>query len=189
MVCQFGPTDDVHLALPSRDHHCFNPRKGRRLVASATRIAASPAVTAAFEMLRSDGRIEEMAVNDDAKIELLDAMFLAFNRHDAAAVVALMTDDCIFETAGGPDIHGTRHVGKVAVKAAFEQVWHAFPDVRWDEVRHFGCGERAVSQWVFRATRPDGARIEAQGCDLFTFRGGTVALKQAFRKDRPAQAG
>jgi ketosteroid isomerase-like protein len=126
--------------------------------------------------------------HDDATIELLDAMFAAFNRHDSAGVVALMTDDCIFETAAGPDIHGNRHVGKAAVKKAFEQVWQAFPDVRWDEVQHFGCGERAVSQWVIRATRPDGARIEAQGCDLFTLRGGMVAIKQAFRKDRPVQA-
>jgi len=42
-----------------------------------------------------------------------------------------------------------------------------------------------VSEWVFRATRADGARIEVQGCDLFTLRDGKVAAKRAFRKDRP----
>jgi hypothetical protein len=27
--------------------------------------------------------------------------------------------------------------------------------------------------------------MEAQGCDLFTFRDGKIAVKQAFRKSRP----
>jgi ketosteroid isomerase-like protein len=125
--------------------------------------------------------------NPGDTIDLLRAMFVAFNAHDAGAVVNLMTEDCTFETAAGPEIHGARHVGRAAVRAAFEQAWANFPDVRWDDARHFTCGDRAVSEWVFRATRPDGSRIEVQGCDLFTIRDGKVAVKQAFRKERPVQ--
>lgn len=117
---------------------------------------------------------------------LLDEMFAAFNAHDAAKVVSLMTEDCVFETAAGPEEYGARHVGRAAVKTAFENVWGAMPDVRWDVTGHFVAGDRAVSEWVFRATRADGARIEVQGCDLFTLRDGKVAAKRAFRKDRPA---
>ena len=123
----------------------------------------------------------------DETIAVLRSMFEAFNRHDAAAVAALMTEDCIFETAAGPDVHGQRHSGRPAAQAAFEQVWTALPDVRWDDVRHFCSGNRAVSEWVFRATRSDGSRIEVQGCDLFTIRHGKVAVKQAFRKERSPQ--
>jgi ketosteroid isomerase-like protein len=50
---------------------------------------------------------------------------------------------------------------------------------------HFVAGDRAVSEWIFRATRPDGARIEVEGCDLFSLRDGRIAAKRAFRKDRP----
>jgi hypothetical protein len=31
-------------------------------------------------------------------------------------------------------------------------------------------------------------RIEAEGCDLFTFRGDKICVKSAFRKDRHLQA-
>jgi ketosteroid isomerase-like protein len=116
---------------------------------------------------------------------MLDDVFRAFNAHDAAKVVSYMTDDCLFETAAGPEVFGARHSGKDAVKAAFEGVWKNFPDVRWDVTGHFVSGDRAVSEWVFRATRADGMRIEAQGCDLFTLRDGKIAVKRAFRKDRP----
>ena len=133
------------------------------------------------------GQIERIhALSSNATITgLLDEMFAAFNAHDAAKVVSLMTEDCVFETAVGPEEFGARHVGRAAVKTAFENVWAAMPDVRWDVTGHFVAGDRAVSEWVFRATRSDGARIEVQGCDLFTLRDGKVSVKRAFRKDRP----
>lgn len=116
---------------------------------------------------------------------LLDELFKAFNAHDAAKVVSLMTEDCVFEAAAGAESFGARHSGRAAVATAFENVWKGLPDVRWDVTGHFQAGDRAVSEWVFRATRPDGSRIEVQGCDLFTLRDGKVAVKQAFRKERP----
>ena len=117
-------------------------------------------------------------------MRLLDALFDAFNAHDAAKVVSLMTEDCVFEAAAGTEVFGARYTGPDAVRAAFENVWKGLPDVRWDVSRHFHVGDRAVSEWVFRATRADGSRVEVQGCDLFTLRDGKVAVKQAFRKER-----
>ena len=118
-------------------------------------------------------------------VQLLDELFRAFNAHNADKVVSLMTEDCVFEAAAGPEVHGARHVGRAAVKAAFENAWKGLPDVRWDVTAHFVAGDRAVSEWIFRATRPDGARIEVEGCDLFSLRDGRIAAKRAFRKDRP----
>ena len=46
-------------------------------------------------------------------------------------------------------------------------------------------GDFGVSEWIFTGTRADGARIEAEGCDLFTFQDGKIAVKRAFRKQRP----
>lgn len=133
----------------------------------------------------SPGNWEPLFVSQAETTKLLNALFEAFNAHDAAAVVALMTDDCIFEAAAGPEAYGARHIGKAAVRAAFENVWASMPDVQWEVQRHYHVGDRAVSEWLFKATRADGARIEVQGCDLFTLRDGKVALKQAFRKERP----
>ena len=39
-------------------------------------------------------------------VAVLDAMFAAFNRHDATAVVAMMTEDCVFEAAVGAEVFG-----------------------------------------------------------------------------------
>jgi hypothetical protein len=43
-----------------------------------------------------------------------------------------------------------------------------------------------VSEWTFTGTRMDGTRVEVNGCDLFTFRDGKIAVKNSFRKNRPA---
>ena len=42
-----------------------------------------------------------------------------------------------------------------------------------------------MSEWIFRATTKDGSKIEAEGVDLFGFKGDKICSKSAFRKDRP----
>jgi len=42
-----------------------------------------------------------------------------------------------------------------------------------------------VSQWTFTGTAADGSRVETDGVDVFTFRDGKIAVKNAFRKARP----
>lgn len=116
----------------------------------------------------------------------LQAFADAWNRHDVDALMAFMAPDCVFESSAGPDACGTRFQGEEAVRAAFAQVWSDFPDAHWGDARHFVCGDRGVSEWTFTGTRAaDGTRVEVQGCDLFTFRGGRIALKNSYRKNRP----
>lgn len=129
-----------------------------------------------------------MADLDTVRRNLLDTLFVAFNRHDAAGVMACMTDDIVFDTAAGPDICGRRLNGTAEVRAAFEGTWTNMPDVSWECTRHAVFGDRGLSEWIFRATAADGRRIEAQGCDIFEFRGDRICGKSAFRKDRPPQA-
>lgn len=121
----------------------------------------------------------------DASREVLEAVFQAFNRHDADGVMAHMSENIIFEAIGGDESYGSRLVGHAAVKAAFEGVWANFPDVQWRDHKHFACGDRGVSEWTFTATQADGSVIEADGCDLFRFADGLIVEKKAFRKNRP----
>ena len=116
---------------------------------------------------------------------VLQAFADAWNRHDIDALMSFMSDDCVFEASAGPDICGTRYAGRAAVKAAFAEVWATFPDAHWGGARHFVQGERGVSEWTFTGTRADGTRVEVHGCDVFTFRGGKIALKDSYRKNRP----
>lgn len=120
----------------------------------------------------------------------LQAFADAWNRHDGEALMRFMTDDCRFESSAGPDVCGTAYVGREAVRAGFSDVWKVFPDAQWRSARHFVCGDRGVSEWTFTGTRSeDGARIEVNGCDVFTFRDGKIALKNSYRKNRPPLPG
>ena len=112
----------------------------------------------------------------------------AFNRHDVDAVMAAMTDDCVFEASAGPEVAGQRCEGRHAVRAAYAAVFETFHDAQWANPRHLIVGNRGVSEWTFTGTRADGTRMEVDGCDLFTFRGGKIAVKNSYRKNRPALA-
>lgn len=117
--------------------------------------------------------------------EFLDAFADAWNRHDLDAIMSFMTDDCVFDASAGPDVCGTHYAGREAVRAAFAEVWATFPDAQWGGARHFVQGARGVSEWTFTGTRADATRVEVHGCDLFTFRGGKIAFKNSYRKNRP----
>lgn len=115
----------------------------------------------------------------------LKTLFDAFNRHDIDGVMQFFAEDCVFNAVGGPDVHGNRIEGARAIAEAFNGVWTAMPDAEWAGHSHFTAGDRGVSEWTFRGTAADGSRIEAEGCDLFTFANGKIVRKQAFRKNRP----
>ena len=120
-----------------------------------------------------------------------DAQFLkafadAWNRHDIDALMSFMADDCAFHAVAGPDLLGRSFVGRDAVREGFRLAWQTFPDAAWLDGDHLVCGDRGVSESTFRGTKADGTRIEARMVDVFTFRDGKIAVKNAYRKDRPA---
>lgn len=115
---------------------------------------------------------------------MLDEFSAAWNKHDADSLMSFMTADCIFTTSAGPQVHGERYEHFDMVKAAYESIWMTFPDAQWLEATHFISGNRGVSEWTFRGTSQSGVLVEARGCDLFTFRGGKIHIKDSFRKQR-----
>ena len=117
-------------------------------------------------------------------LALLDAFADAWNRHDTDAILSMMTEDCVFETSRGPDVKGTVYIGQGEVRRGIDEVFTTFADARWNSPRHFIARDRGVSEWVFTATGTDGARVEVQGCDVFTFRQGKIAVKNSYRKQR-----
>ncbi|UCH17869.1 MAG: nuclear transport factor 2 family protein [Burkholderiales bacterium] len=124
----------------------------------------------------------------EVTVEMLQAFADAWNSHDPEALMSFMSDDCVFEASAGPEVAGTRYVGREAVKAGYLEVFATFPDAHWGNARHFIHGNRGVSEWTFTGTRPDGSRVEVNGCDLFTFRDGKIAIKNSYRKNRPPVA-
>jgi steroid delta-isomerase-like uncharacterized protein len=132
----------------------------------------------------------KMATNNRSSYEdlfkLLDRFADAWNRHDLDGLMAMMTDDCVFQASAGPHVDGHRSEGQAAVRAAYAAVFETFPDAQWVDPRHFVAGNRGVSEWTFTGTHKDGTRVEVTGCDLFTFRDGKIAVKNSYRKNRQA---
>jgi steroid delta-isomerase-like uncharacterized protein len=124
--------------------------------------------------------------SDTDLVRLLDRFAAAWNRHDLDELMAMMTEDCVFQASAGPQVEGQRSEGKPAVRAAYAAVFEAFPDAHWASPRHFIKGDRGVSEWTFTGTNKEGKRVEVAGCDLFTFRDGRIAVKNSYRKNRPA---
>lgn len=119
--------------------------------------------------------------------EDLDVFFTAgWNGHDVDRLMTFMAEDCVFESASGPQVCGTRHVGRVRVREAFARIFTTFPDVRFVDTRHVVAGDRGLSEWIFTGTSTDGRNVEVGGCDVFTFREGKIALKSSFLKSRSA---
>jgi taurine dehydrogenase small subunit len=121
----------------------------------------------------------------EARLQLLQRFADAWNRHDLEALMSLMTPDGIFDAAAGAEVTGARAEGQQAVRAAFAAVFETYPDAQWRGAQHFVAGDRGVSEWTFSGTRADGRRVEVNGCDLFTFRGDKIAVKNSYRKNRP----
>ncbi|HEX5107898.1 MAG TPA: nuclear transport factor 2 family protein [Vicinamibacterales bacterium] len=112
--------------------------------------------------------------------DVIDRFNAAFNRHDADALAALLTEDTVFEdTSPAPD--GKRISGKSEV-VAFWRGWFARnPDARFDAEDLIVSGDRAVVLWVYRKER-DGRPWHIRGVDVFTVRDGKVAAKLAYVK-------
>lgn len=123
-----------------------------------------------------------------ALLALLHRFSDAWNRHDLDALMDCMDAECEFHAVAGPDVLGRSFIGRDAVREGFALAWQTCPDATWLDGVHFISGDRGVSETTFSGTRAaDGKRIEARMVDVFTFRHGHIAVKNAFRKDRPAQ--
>lgn len=112
----------------------------------------------------------------EATLATIQRFNVAFNRHDVDAVMALMTEDVIFEnTSPFPD--GTRYEGQMAVRAFWEEFFAGSPNAHFDGEDIFATGDRCCVRW--RYSWGDG---HIRGVDIFRVRDGKVAEKLAYVK-------
>lgn len=145
----------------------------------AVSVGCSPASSA---LTSSSGSGKDGSENE--LLTLLEEFGEAWNRHDVDALMSMMTDDGVYEASSGPDVNGQRFEGQAAVREAFAGIFDTFPDAQWRDPRHVVSGDRGFSEWRFTGTSKDGTKVEVNGCDLFVFRDGKIAIKNSFRKNR-----
>ncbi len=105
----------------------------------------------------------------------------AFGRGDVDAIMALMTDDCVFE-ATGPAPDGTRHEGADTVRAVWEELFGQTRDAAFTEEESFVVGDRGVLRWRFDWADDQGEPGHVRGVDLLRLRDGRVAEKLSYVK-------
>jgi ketosteroid isomerase-like protein len=128
--------------------------------------------------------IDATQTNDRATAATLDAVNrfnAAFARRDVDAVMAAMTDDCLFENTWPPP-DGERYEGAAAVRAFWERFFAESPNARFEEETRFAAGEHCAVRWVYRWVAADGAPGHVRGVDLFRVRDGLVHEKRSYVK-------
>jgi ketosteroid isomerase-like protein len=105
----------------------------------------------------------------------------AFNRHDVDAIMALMTDGCVFESTG-PAPDGTRFVGQAAVRAVWDDFFASSPGAYFEAEEIIAAGDACTVRWLYHFRKGDPAAGHVRGVDVFRVRDGKVAEKHAYVK-------
>lgn len=105
----------------------------------------------------------------------------AFNRHDVPAMMALMSDDCLFEnTSPAPD--GTPVRGKAAVAQFWEEFFRTSPQAHITVEDIFSVGLRCVMRWRYDWVDSQGVAGHVRGVDLFQVQNGLITQKLSYVK-------
>lgn len=117
----------------------------------------------------------------EAAVRIVLAFNEAFNRHDVAGMMQLMSDDCLFEnTYPAPD--GAVYAGK----EANTQFWQAFfrdsPHAHIEIEEIFGLGMRCVMRWRYDWVDGAGKKGHVRGVDIFQVKNGVIYEKLSYVK-------
>ena len=117
----------------------------------------------------------------ESAIRVVLAFNDAFNRHDVAAMMQLMSDDCVFEnTAPAPD--GTVYTGKEAVTQAWQDFFRASPHAHIHIEEVFGFGNRCIMRWRYEWVDEAGRLGHVRGVDIFREKNCLISEKLSYVK-------
>lgn len=112
----------------------------------------------------------------------------AWNDHDVEAILAMQTEDSVFEnhTSGG------KAIGKAAIREILKGVFTMFPDIRFDPRRTYVSDGVVTQEWTASGTlaapftkggetvQPTGRKVRWNGVDVIPFAGDKVARKDVY---------
>jgi ketosteroid isomerase-like protein len=116
----------------------------------------------------------------ETAVELVTRFENTFNTYDVDALMADMTEDCVFEHVAPAAVSFGRHEGQATVRAVWESLATHFPGYRFDIEDIFGAGDRCACRWSLEWSRPEGGKGTARGVDIITVRDGKIAEKLTY---------
>ena len=117
----------------------------------------------------------------ESSARLVLAFNEAFNRHDVAGMMSLMSEDCVFEnTNPAPD--GARFAGKEAVSRFWQDFFRESSQAHIDIEEIFGFGDRCVMRWKYTWEGVDKSKGHVRGMDVFRVKDGLISEKFSYVK-------
>jgi taurine dehydrogenase small subunit len=106
----------------------------------------------------------------------------AWNSRDPDLVASFFSDDGVYHASVGPDRLGKTYVGREEIRKGVKAFFERFPDGKFENLKVVVSGNFGSFEWDFVAIDAGGKSVTTAGCDLLTFRGEDVIVKNAFRK-------
>jgi steroid delta-isomerase-like uncharacterized protein len=120
--------------------------------------------------------------------KFIDRYNAAWNDHDVDAIVAMHTEDSVFENHTTGDVN----VGREAIGNAIRGIFTVFPDLTFETRRAYVRDDLVVQEWTARGTHlgkmnraglevePTGKHVEYRGMDVIPIEDGLVARKDVY---------
>ena len=109
----------------------------------------------------------------ESGIRITLKFYEAFNHHDVAGMMQLMSDDCIFEhSEHAPD--GVVYSGKKAVARFWQDFFLESPHAHIEIEEIFGFGFRCVARWRYDWEDAEGTEGYIRGVDIFRIKKGSI---------------
>ncbi len=140
----------------------------------------SAQIAAFGDCLRREAAMPEDALTATT-IKVVEELEEALNRRDVEAFMALITDDCVFESTSPPP-DGQRYEGQSAIRTFLEDFFHVTPYIDFQTEELFASGNRCVVRWVFHWINSAGEHGHIRGVDVFHIRNGKMAEDFAYVK-------
>lgn len=109
----------------------------------------------------------------EAGVRAVIAFYDALNRHDIAVMMALLSEDCVFESAS-PAPDGSRFTGKPAIEKYFRKFLTDSPQISLKVEESYGFGYRCIMRWRLEWTDSDGNPGHIRGLDIYRVNDGLI---------------
>ncbi len=117
----------------------------------------------------------------ETAIRLVIEFNQAFNRHDVAGMLQLLTDDCVYEEAR-PAPNGAVRAGKETLAQFWQDFFRESPQAHMEIEEIFGLGFRCVTRWKYEWDNGKGANGRLRGVDIFQIKGGLICEQLSYVK-------
>ncbi len=112
--------------------------------------------------------------------QIVDRVNEALNEHNVDELLALMTDDVVFENTG-PAPDGERYEGQADLRRFFEQLFTDSPNARFESEDRFCTDDRCLDCWTY-TWDPNGDPGRVRGASVYRFRDGKISEMHEYVK-------